>query len=1102
MSQILRRRLSAHSHGCRRLSSAVYGGGGGRRRAGAGAVQPPQDDEASRAVRVSVWWDFENCNIPNGVNVYRVAPRVSAALRAAGIRGPLSITAFGDVLQLARSSQEALAATGVSISHVPSSGKNSSDRSFMADLVYWIAQNPPPVHFFLISGDKDFANILHRLRMSNYNVLLACPSNATSVLCSAATIMWPWDGLVRGEDLSPKRFNHPPDGLHGSWYGHYRGALDDPSLEKESKEPIKVASDPKHFSVPSDTKPSPVPKYVTNAILEILRSYPEGMRISDLRVQLIKNRIDLGTDLFGHMKCSCLLESMPDVKLVGPPNGENEPYAIPVNKRLLQPGDRALDGPFLEKESEEPIKVPSESQHCSVPPDTKPSSVPKYVTNAILEVLPSYPEGINLSLLRGELKKKKICLGPDFFGHKKFSCLLQSIPDIVELVGLQTGQGYAIAVNRRLLQPGDGCTKTLSSAQCNVRENNPTGTAHTNKKHTLSSSQSIDRSRSFTETLSEHPPTFSVLPSPSNGLSEDQNECPVADVSGSTESPAKHREVDEMTTPGTPSSSGVENAANKDGFFKRIWTMWNGPENVKSEVSQNCESTSAEVIDDLQTPLEECNADRRTKLLRRIHKTSSKNDRSDGTESTAAVSDNLSISLGDDHSEKIKRDPSIPENPEPCRKPVAVSMSKSGKKDDISEMNRGLFNWASRWWTFGKSDADSSTTNVNAADEPKSDSIEEFESSNAPTYGSAQQVVHEIFTKPDLWAVLEQQLSEPLGSEVILKAKTREELAHELQKLNCWPLKGLLEKDLHHLVHLLISEKKWIEETSSRLFPFRLTLPHKRKCVPSSSSKSNGLSFIFSSGKPQKGKYVDDKSRKNKSFTREEILSDCHKLLKELLSESEYGFNIGIFKRRFTQKYGYELDHRKLGYPDLESLLQIMPDARVKFPRVMPSEHGNGQGGNKGNGNRSNGDDLIWEELGPVSATTETAAAGVNKEMCYCPPTPSDDEFSDSDSIKDQQPRRNAEQQSSLLQIIGSWNSSKSDGSSKKPLDIDGLVDCSRGGPGNLDSMTSGKAQTSSKLLHRQYSFVSDSGEDSEPDKLVESVLGSLQKARGSKLHN
>lgn len=636
----------------------------------------------------------------------------------------------------------------------------------MADLVYWIAQNPPPVHFFLISGDKDFANILHRLRMNNYNVLLACPSNATSVLCSAATIMWPWDGLVRGEDLSPKRFNHPPDGLHGSWYGHYRGALDDPSLVKESEEPVKVASDPKHFSVPSDTKHIPVPKYVTNGILDVLRSYPEGMLLSSLREELMNNRIDLGTYFFGHKKFSCLLESMPDVvKLVSPPNGENEPYVIPVNKRLLQSGDRALDCPFLEKESEEPIKVPS---------DTKPSPVPKYVTNAILEVLHSYPEGINLSLLRGELKKKKVGLSPDFFGHKKFSCLLQSIPDIVEIAGLQSGEGYAIAVNRRSLQPGDGCTETLSSAQCNVKENNPTGAAHTNKKHTLSSSRSIDQSRSFTEILSEHPPTFSVSPSPSNGLSEDQSECPVADVSGLTELPAKHREVDEMTTPGTPSSSGVENAANKDGFFKRIWTMWNGPENVKSEVSQNCESTSAEVIHDLQTPLEECNADRRIKLLRRIRKTSSTNDRSDGTESTAAVSDNLSTSLGDSHSEKIERDPSIPENTEACRKHVAASMSKSGKKDDTSEMNRGLFNWASRWLTFGKSDAeDSSATNISAADEPKIDSTEEFEPSNAPTYGSAQQAVHEIFTKPDLWAVLEQQLSEPLGSEVILKAKTR-----------------------------------------------------------------------------------------------------------------------------------------------------------------------------------------------------------------------------------------------------------------------------------------------------------------------------------------
>jgi hypothetical protein len=81
----------------------------------------PQHGEESKAVKVSVWWDFENCAVPQNVNVCRVAQRVSAALRAAGVRGPLSITAFGDVQQLSRATQEALAATGVAISHVPSS---------------------------------------------------------------------------------------------------------------------------------------------------------------------------------------------------------------------------------------------------------------------------------------------------------------------------------------------------------------------------------------------------------------------------------------------------------------------------------------------------------------------------------------------------------------------------------------------------------------------------------------------------------------------------------------------------------------------------------------------------------------------------------------------------------------------------------------------------------------------------------------------------------------------------------------------------------------------------------------------------------------------
>ncbi|GJM87930.1 hypothetical protein PR202_ga03936 [Eleusine coracana subsp. coracana] len=992
MSQILLRRLSSHSYGvlvCSRLGSS--GGphcysSGDRRRASA------QDDE-SRAVRVSVWWDFENCNIPNGVNVCRVAPRVAAALRAAGIRGPLSITAFGDVLQLARSSQEALAATGVSISHVPRSGKNSSDLSFMADLVYWIAQNPPPVHFFLISGDRDFANMLHRLRMSNYNVLLACPSQATSVLCSAATIMWPWDALVKGENFSPKRYNHPPDGPFGSWYGHYKGALDDPFLEAEPKEPIDVASASKHCAIPSDS----VPENVITAIQEVLSCNPEGMRLSVLRYELQKNNIHLGSDFFGHKKFSSLMQSMPDiVKFIKRPLGQSEPHVTSVTKRLMRPGEQSS-------------KTPCSAQ-CSVKEDDL--------------IQTEHPSSQNTD------------------GKRSFIEIIDENPP----------------------------TFAVSSSH---------------------SSQSMDGNKLFPGTINGSPPTFAVSSSSSDALLEDEKEYPTVDVNPKPESSANQKELDERTTSETPSPSVVENADNKDGLFKRIWILWNGPENAKYEGSRHHESTSAEIVDELQTPLQEDNADHHRKLLKSLKKNS-----------TAAASANLSIVSDDDCSEKIKRDTSVLENSEqksePYNEPASLSMSKAGEKDDTSKMSKGLFSWASRWWRFGKSGADNSTTKQNAIDEAMIDSTEESGSPSTSTCGSGQ-VTNEIFTKSYFWDILEQQLSKPLGSELVSKAKTREELVRDLQKLGCWPLRGLLDKDLHELVHLLVSEKKWIEETPSTRFPFRVTLPHKRTCVPSSSSKHNGLSSIFSNVKPlQQGKCAIGNSKTNKPLNREEILSDCHKLLKELLLQYKYGFNISIFKHRFAKKHGYELDHKKLGYADLESLLQIMPDARVKFPKVLPAESENDQGGSKENGNQNGGD--IWEELGPVSATTETTA-GIGKEMCYCPPTPSDDEFSDNDCPADKQPRRDVEQ-SSLLKIIDSWNSSKDGGSRKKTEDVDGLVDCSRGRPDDNNNLTSGNAQRPTRLSRKQYFFVSDSEEDQEKDKLVESVLGSLQKAQGSKLNS
>ena len=68
-----------------------------------------------------MWWDYDNCALPSGVNAYQIARRILSALRSSGIRGPVSINAFGDMRKMSRSTQEALVSTGICLTHVPRS---------------------------------------------------------------------------------------------------------------------------------------------------------------------------------------------------------------------------------------------------------------------------------------------------------------------------------------------------------------------------------------------------------------------------------------------------------------------------------------------------------------------------------------------------------------------------------------------------------------------------------------------------------------------------------------------------------------------------------------------------------------------------------------------------------------------------------------------------------------------------------------------------------------------------------------------------------------------------------------------------------------------
>lgn len=75
--------------------------------------------------------------------------------------------------------------------------------AILVDLMLWTIDHPPPAHVLLISGDGDFANVLHKLKMKNYNILLACLAGqaVSPGLLAAASSVWKWSSLVRGEGL-------------------------------------------------------------------------------------------------------------------------------------------------------------------------------------------------------------------------------------------------------------------------------------------------------------------------------------------------------------------------------------------------------------------------------------------------------------------------------------------------------------------------------------------------------------------------------------------------------------------------------------------------------------------------------------------------------------------------------------------------------------------------------------------------------------------------------------------------------------------------------------------------------------------------------------
>ncbi|XP_042416210.1 uncharacterized protein LOC122005289 [Zingiber officinale] len=1036
-------------------------------------------EEDGRDVKVAVWWDFENCSIPAGVNVFLVAQRITSALRSNGIKGPVTITAFGDALQLSRTSQEALTSTGVCLTHVPRGGKNSSDKSFMADLVYWISQNPPPVHFFLISGDKDFANILHRLRMSNYNILLASRESTPAVLCSAATMMWSWACLVKGNNATAKHFNHPPDGLYGSWYGHHKNALDDPFSEMEQANGKGEES----VELSAESKPRPIPKVFVNAIRQILHSYPEGINMSDLRNELKRINVNVDRDFFGYKKFSHILTSMPSIlKFIPSTSLEGQPLVV---SRHFKAADSS---PMRSKTTQDFDQSVGEVSHT-----------PK-----------------------------------------------------------QDGKSISVAPNNDV-----GHTPLTPDSPANQEEIDSDNNKRSSRTHRQ---YGVNEGGVF-QNFKRYFFRFQQLKEPSSLCAKENNAEANHDVSTSKQ----RKNIFESR------------------FLQRIWVLMNHP-STNLPAGRIASISGLDSTSNKDSGEAEPTCDVIEKLKCEDKKTNWKNKFSPS---------------------KIFRE--VSESPETDK-----TTGHSDMQTFHPETKQNFFKRIAGWWSK-KSEKDQE-----AVLEPGKEVINKCTIVN-------QTPPLDVFSKGYFWDALESFLLTSKGAELISKSRTRDQVVHGLQKEGPWVLKDLSKAQLLDLVNLMITEKKWINVSIFQTFPFKLTF-NEQKCVTSHSYNSNGLSSLFtakiskastqrqpeqktsdhksglmgssftettSANQPQNFvefkawfqkayrskedlqpedlekmfesifsiKVVpssygypdlqsliaaclsDDNHKKTKSSpSREKILSDCRKLLIELFDEYPDGFLMSTFKPAFLQKYSYVLSCQTLGYPKLASLLEIMPGVRIESNFVLPAERFlsdssfTNQPTQDDKVDTSNStdpetaaDDCAWEELGPVHETVAcgdlTAAPIKDKELTYDEASLSDDEFSDPEEVNTpqlQDPEGKSgrcREESSLIQILDSWYGNKEGGEKSQAQGCKGvnhneqaranqeggqresskdgceteqvgdaavLVDCSKDKPENLNDVKP-------KLRFRKrFSFVSDSKDDKE--KLVDSILGSLKKSGNSKL--
>ncbi|CAF1919895.1 unnamed protein product [Brassica oleracea] len=122
-----------------------------------------------------VFWDFDECGIPDELNAAGVLQRMRQSLLHKGHRGPVSIQIYGDLTGRDFQSSD------IKLNHFHSGEKREKMTKILEDIVSWSGENPEPSVGLLALGDvgdagDDIVEVVELLKsQKNYRFMVLTP---------------------------------------------------------------------------------------------------------------------------------------------------------------------------------------------------------------------------------------------------------------------------------------------------------------------------------------------------------------------------------------------------------------------------------------------------------------------------------------------------------------------------------------------------------------------------------------------------------------------------------------------------------------------------------------------------------------------------------------------------------------------------------------------------------------------------------------------------------------------------------------------------------------------------------------------------------------